>query len=81
MGETKGLETADVFGWGYPTMTARKAHCFVKETHRSLCGKYAWIRGEYDEGDPAEPTPDDCAACRRKLNSLITARFLNQAFG
>ncbi len=53
-------------GWAWPTATARKAHYF-RET-RSLCGKYAYWAAEFD-GDASAKSPDDCAACRRKLEA------------
>lgn len=52
-------------GWGWPTLTATKAHYWREGENRSLCGKYGRIlvTVEPDNG----PSPDDCKPCRRKL--------------
>jgi hypothetical protein len=51
-------------GWGWPLL-ARKAHYF--RDHRSLCGRW-WYTGELDDPGP-QASPDDCAACQKKLTS------------
>ncbi|HET9023873.1 MAG TPA: hypothetical protein VFN64_04835, partial [Burkholderiaceae bacterium] len=50
-------------GWTW-LWNARKWHYFVGG--RSLCGRWLLL-ATADCRDYAEPSPDDCRACRRKL--------------
>jgi hypothetical protein len=55
-------------GWYWPG-NSRKAHYFGADS-RSLCGRFALFPGMQSEkqGDATTPaSPDDCAACRRKV--------------
>jgi hypothetical protein len=63
-------------GWAFPSWDARKCH-YYGEDRRSLCGKWAYVAAlapppglQPDEG----ASPDDCAACRRKLDKRLAAR-------
>jgi len=57
-------------GWADP-WHGRKAHWFNDEG-RSLCGKYGSMGFTGDRFDVSlDPSPDDCAPCRRKLDRLI----------
>jgi hypothetical protein len=51
-------------GWGKPT-NSKKWHYFIDGM--ALCGKWGFYRGplEPDDGE----SPDDCKACRRKLEN------------
>jgi hypothetical protein len=49
-------------GWGFP-LASRKAHYFVGIT--SLCG--SWLYTGRLEPETEKRSPDDCKACRRKL--------------
>ena len=51
-------------GWAFPTTSARKCH-FIKRG-RSLCGRYGYW-GEELWADTGQASPDDCKACRVKL--------------
>ena len=54
-------------GWGFPTRAARKAHYF-REDGRSLCGRYGSF-GIRTDPETTGASPDDCAACRRRLDA------------
>lgn len=63
-------DTEVVEGWVFPTTSARKVHYF-RTRERSLCGRYALLYtppGHLVTPDHGKPGPDDCAACRRKLD-------------
>lgn len=53
-------------GWGFPELS-KKAHYFVEG--RSLCGRWAYT-GALEPA--ALASPDDCAACTRKLTKRGT---------
>lgn len=53
-----------VGGWGFPDQS-RKAHYFVDSM--ALCGRW-WFRGTLTPNQSEAKSPDDCAACRRKLD-------------
>lgn len=57
-------------GWCQPTPTSRKFHYFGEE-NRSLCGNYMIFDSSRDflQPDDGRVSPDDCAACQRKLNA------------
>ena len=57
---------ADETGWGYPGLVG-KAHWFGPDG-RSLCGRWARFRTPV-EPDDGRRTPDDCTACRRRLDA------------
>ena len=48
-------------GWGFPYLS-KKAHWFIES--RSLCGKWMYMGVLHPD---LFESPDDCAACRRKL--------------
>jgi hypothetical protein len=50
-------------GWGVIRPGDRKAHYYRETT--SLCRRVGFYFGPLDAGD--QPSPDDCAACRRAL--------------
>lgn len=50
-------------GWGWP-LAAYKAHYFIMG--KSLCGQWVWFGGKLLY-PVMEPSNDDCAKCRRKL--------------
>jgi len=53
-------------GWRWP-WNSRKAHYFDEGEAISLCG--TWMYSGPTQGDASSPaTPDDCKACRRKLD-------------
>jgi hypothetical protein len=52
-----------VEGWGFPG-ASRKAHYFVG--WESLCGRWLY-QGPLTPNQSDAKSPDDCAACRRKL--------------
>ncbi len=60
-------------GWFWPT-SARKAH-FDGGDGRALCGKWARINpfsgaaAPIDGGADSPPSPDDCVACRRRVEA------------
>lgn len=64
MSQPEGRKLED--GWRFP-YASQKAHYFEGIT--SLCGKWMFL-GETQAGADAPPSPDDCAACRRKLDKL-----------
>lgn len=49
-------------GWGFPR-ASKRSHYFV--AFRSLCGRWAYV-GEL-EARPNTVSPDDCAACTKRL--------------
>jgi hypothetical protein len=51
-------------GWWFPGLS-RKAHYFREG--RSLCGKWGTF-GQQPLTPDTHKSPDDCAACRRKLD-------------
>jgi len=51
-------------GWGFPG-SSRKAHYFVDST--ALCRKWGLYGGPLEPDDKS--SPDDCVACRRKLDT------------
>ena len=53
-------------GWGFP-FRSRKTHYFT-EDGRSLCGGWAFYRGDLKQGN--DNSPDNCTACKRKLKEL-----------
>lgn len=55
----------EVEGWGKPGL-ARKWHYFVKA--RSLCGGWIFWSHNLEQGN--DNSPDNCAACKRKLAKL-----------
>lgn len=63
---------ADVEGWAFPTLAAKKPHFFRGPDRRSLCGRYALIfipSGLQIAPDTGTTSPADCAACARKLEA------------
>ena len=52
-------------GWGWP-VNSRKCHYF--EQGISLCGKWMFF-GNSVENQSKSKSPDDCVACRRKLEA------------
>ena len=62
-------------GWGF-IAGARKAHYYGVDG-RSLCGRHYKFT---DAGLTAEdgPSPDDCLACRRKLDARTSARIVEK---
>lgn len=52
-------------GWGFPD-SSRKAHYFVDS--EALCGRW-WYRGALTNNQSEAKSPDDCAACYRKLQA------------
>jgi len=51
-------------GWTWLT-NAKKRHYFVNKL--SLCGRYALFVHSQDGYDDNDDSPDNCAACKRKL--------------
>ena len=49
-------------GWAFPGRS-KKAHYFVNAT--SLCRKWGFYFGPLEEGN--DKSPDNCAACMKKL--------------
>jgi hypothetical protein len=56
-------------GWGFPGL-AKKAHYF--QGALSLCGKWMFMGECTPETDVR--SPDDCVACRKKLDSQNLVR-------
>lgn len=52
-------------GWSRP-LNSKKHHYFEEGSSESICGKWLFFGGSR-EPDTFE-SPDDCAACRKKLN-------------
>lgn len=52
-------------GWGWPVQS-RRAHYFVGT--RALCGRWGLYMGHLEAGN--DNSPDNCAACKRKLAAL-----------
>ncbi len=50
-------------GWGVIRPGDRKAHYY--RDSMSLCHRVGFYAGSLDPDD--QPSPDDCAACRKKL--------------
>ncbi len=61
-------------GWFFPT-AARKAH-FDGGDGVALCGKWGRVgfgaAAPIQAGAESPPSPDDCVACRRKLDKETT---------
>lgn len=53
-------------GWGKPP-GSRKWHYFRNAT--ALCGRYGFRLTDDNEPDTGKPSPDDCTACRKKLEA------------
>ena len=59
-------------GWACPA-NSRKWHFFGPDK-MSLCRKWAMPFSSLNQLEPEDGySPDDCAACRRKLNKLLEA--------
>ena len=58
-------ETEVKKGWGFPALS-RKAHYFVDG--KSLCARWAFFGDLDDTANGVKPSPDDCAACRKKYD-------------
>lgn len=56
-------------GWGRPVNSSK--HHYFKE-RRSVCGKWMYFSNDL-EPDSFE-SPDDCRACRKKINAKKDAR-------
>jgi hypothetical protein len=56
-------------GWGFPPVS-RKAH-YIAPDGRSLCGKLGFAFNLPLEPDNGRPSPDDCAACRKRLDRKV----------
>lgn len=61
-------------GWSNLGGQARKFHFFddPEPGTRALCGKWEIFRRHELEPDTGNASPDDCAACRRKLDARAT---------
>ena len=53
-------------GWWRPP-AGSKFH-FVGDDERALCGQWAYLQGQLLPEDG--PSPDDCKACRRKVDAM-----------
>lgn len=54
-------------GWAF-SANSRKAHYYDAEA-RSLCGKWVRLFGGDTYKPETGPSPDDCAGCRRRLDT------------
>lgn len=68
-----------VEGWTDFGGQARKFHYVPSDDDRALCGKWglspfvaAAREKAHLQPDAGKPSPDDCVACRRKLDARIT---------
>ena len=52
-------------GWARP-INASKHHYFAEDEATSICGR--WMYFGHDREPDTFESPDDCVACRRKLN-------------
>lgn len=62
-----GQATSMTEGWARP-MLSKKFHYF--RDAESLCRKWMLKPPDGYEPDNGKPTADDCAACRKELNTL-----------
>lgn len=53
-------------GWGSVPNVSRKWHYFA-EDGRSLCRRFLALHRNFEQGN--DGSPDNCAACRRKLEA------------
>jgi len=54
-------------GWSWP-VNSQRAHYFPAGELISLCGRWMILGGERE--DDKHDSPDNCAACRKKLDKL-----------
>lgn len=54
-------------GWRFPS-ASRKAHAYAEGETTSLCGRWLYS-GPTQASLDAPASPDDCAACRRKVDA------------
>ena len=59
-------------GWVWP-VNAKKAHYFGADG-RALCGKWLMLRATFEDGN--DDSPDNCAACKRKVNAYRAGRLI-----
>lgn len=64
---SNALESIETAGWGFPG-TARKCHYFPAGSTMALCAKWGFFYGHLAP-DTETASPDDCVACRRKLEA------------
>jgi hypothetical protein len=55
-------------GWAFP-LRARTCHYFRKG--KSLCGVWSNHTGPMTKNQSLEPSPDDCAHCRKSVNKMM----------
>lgn len=71
-------EGAQPAGWTNFGGMAKKFHWLPSDSDRALCGKwglgFAATRAQVDLQPDTGPSPDDCVACRRKLDKTYKAR-------
>lgn len=59
-----------IAGWVFPP-GSRKCHYVEAGSMTSLCGKWGFIINAHRQADTGSAGPDDCAACRRKLDKAL----------
>lgn len=62
------VKACEMKGWERP-INARKYH-YYDEDGRSLCGKWFLMFGSNFDPEFGEAGPDDCKACRAKVEKL-----------